>query len=137
MVTALKFIASYLSALAATMFVLTMIGFFVFGNETLSAALGEYMAVLIGVALFSLPPAILFVWSHTRLEGRLNGLRFGMYGLMTAFVESSIVIWFAFNGDLATGFGYIVSLSLAGFIGGVTISIVWNRLTKAIPAPNR
>lgn len=136
MVTILKFTASYIAALAATMFVLVVIGVLAFGSETLSASFAEYLIVSIVIALLALVPAILFVWAETRNEERVNTLRFGAYGLMTAFIESCILMWLAFDGDLASRLDFIVSLSLAGLFGGATIASVWNGLTAAIPAPN-
>jgi hypothetical protein len=136
MVTILKFTASYASALASTMLVLGLVGFFVFGGEILGASFGEYLALLIVTALLALVPAILFVWIDSRTHARLSALRFGAYGLIIAFAESCLVMWLAFNGNLAAGWGYIIAFSVAGLVGGVTISKVWNGLTSAIPARN-
>lgn len=102
----------------------------------MSASFGEYLAVLIVTALLALIPAVLFVWTDTQTDARLNALRCGTYGLITAFVESCLVMWLAFNGNLAPGFVYITAFSIAGFVGGVTIAKVWNGLTSAIPARN-
>ena len=129
----IRFSVSYVAALLAVFVFVTVIVISFFEIDLFSYSRGILSSSVSVAALLALLPAIIAVWLEAKHSKYLKVSKFGLYGMITGFIESTIFIWIAYNGDLASGSRYILSLTLAGSIGGTSLALIWNRLTTPSP----
>lgn len=133
MASAIRFIASYLIALAAIAIVIGVTAVLMFEIGSISQYLALLGFAVSVVALFAFLPAIVAVWLKSKENARLLPLQFGWLGMIVGFLESVCFMWVAYNGHPADGARYIFLLSAAGFVGGGTLAIIWNQLANRRP----
>ena len=130
MMYAIRFLVSYAAALLGIFVFVTVIRISFFEVDLDRFSLAILLAIVSVTALLAVFPAILALRLETKHAKYLNVSKFGIFGMITGFIQSVIFIWIAYNGDFVPGFSYILSLALAGFIGGASFALAWNRLTK-------
>lgn len=128
---AFKFALSYIASIFATSGVLVVIGYPWLGNASLNYSIGILGAVLTVIAILALLPAILLVWLETLQEQRLSLFRAGYWGLILGLTESTVFMLIVSNGDLASGFGYVLMFTAIGIIAGASFALCWNSLPNA------
>lgn len=130
MAHAVRFTLSYFFALVAVTIMLGAVGIWILEPEEVAYSLKLLAVAISVVALLALLPAIFAVWQNTRDKPDLSPLQFAWLGTLVGFVESACFMWIAYNGQLADSVGYILLLSIAGFVGGGTMALAWNRLNS-------
>jgi hypothetical protein len=128
---AFKFVISYTASIFAATVVLVLIGYSLLGSDPVTYSLGILGAAVTVIAILALLPAILLVWLETLQEPRLSILRSGFWGLIVGLTESTVFMLVVANGDLVSGFGYILMFTAIGIIAGASFALCWNSLPKA------